>query len=57
MFAVLWDNGLYDTLIDRWTTLDLRRDESVEVMTLVGDIPGVLPSLGCPDFHLVCDLW
>ena len=57
VFTVLWDNGLYDTLIDHRTTLDLRIDEGVEVMTFVGDTSGVFPSLGCPDFHLGCDLW
>ena len=41
LLTVLWDNGLYDTLIDRRTTLDLRRDKGVEVMTLVGDVLGV----------------
>ena len=46
--------GLYGVLIDCRTTLDLRRDEGVEVMTLVGDLSQVFVSrLGCPDFHLV----
>ena len=34
-----------DYMVDCQTTLDLRRDEGVDVMTLVGDTPGVcLPS-------------
>ena len=49
--TALWDNGLYDPLFDCWTTLDLRRDEGVEVMTLVGVV--FVSHLGCPDFHLV----
>ena len=57
VLTVLWDNGLYDTLIDHRTTLDLRIYEGVDVMTFVGDVPGVFPSLGCPDFHLGCNLW
>ena len=40
--TALWDNGLYDDLLsDCRTTLDLRRDEGMEVMTLAGDAPGV----------------
>ena len=41
VITALWDNGLYDPWIDCRTTLDLRRDEGVEVMTLFGDTPRV----------------
>ena len=41
MVMALWDNGLYDLLSYCRTTLDLRRDEGMEVMTLAGDAPGV----------------
>ena len=46
--CVYSDNRLCDTLIDRRTTLDLRRDEGVEVMTLVGDALGVCPQPWLP---------
>ena len=48
VLTVLWDNGRYDTLIDHRTTLDLRIDEGVEVMTFVGDTPGVFPQPWLP---------
>ena len=34
------NNGLYDPLIDCWNTLDIGRDEGMEVMTLAGDASG-----------------
>ena len=39
--TALWDNGLYDLLSDYRTSLDLRSDEGMEVMTLAGGAPGV----------------
>ena len=51
--CVYSDNRLCDTLIDRWTTLDLiGRDEGVEVMTLVGDALGVCPQPWLPGLSL-----
>ena len=41
--------GQWSSSFDCRTTVDIRRDEGVELMTLVGDVS----RLGCPDFHLV----
>ena len=51
VFTALCDNGLYDTLIDLQTIMDLRVDEGVETPQVF------FISLDFLDFHLVCCLW
>ena len=45
--TVMGDNGLYPPAINRWTSLELGRNNGME---------GFVSSPGFPDFHPVCAL-
>ena len=53
---VMSDKGLYDPAINLWISLKLRRNNGMEVITLVGRASGIVSSLACPDFRSVCAL-
>ena len=41
---------------NRWISLKLRRNNDMEVMTLVGHVSGIFSNPACPDFNSVCAL-